>query len=185
MRLTVGPLPPAVYWRRRAVVFGILLVGVSLIVYQCSGPGATSAKNRVMTPTTGSPTPAASATATAGPGSGGLGDQGDGGTTFGPASGSATPTGSPQNVAAQSGPCADDEISVAAAAEPPSVARAAFVKLTLKIKNISNRSCTRDVGADPQELYLQDAAKVKIWSSDTCAPLHGSDVRLFRPGDVA
>jgi hypothetical protein len=38
------------------------------------------------------------------------------------------------------------------------------------------------VGADPQELYLQDASKTKIWSSDVCDPRHGSDVRTFGPG---
>jgi hypothetical protein len=70
-------------------------------------------------------------------------------------------------------------------AEPASAARATSVKFTLRIKNISTRSCTRDVGPDPQELYLQDSARAKIWSSDACDPLHGADVRTFKPGDVA
>jgi hypothetical protein len=58
----------------------------------------------------------------------------------------------------------------------------AIVRLTLRIKNTSNRPCTRDVGVDAQELYLQDAAKVKVWSSDTCDTRHGTDVRTFAPG---
>ena len=37
MRLTVGPLPSAVYWRRRAVVLGALLLLVIVLVYSCSG----------------------------------------------------------------------------------------------------------------------------------------------------
>ena len=37
MRLTVGPLPPAVYWRRRAIVLGVAVVLVFLIVQSCSG----------------------------------------------------------------------------------------------------------------------------------------------------
>src|SRR5262249_25583714 len=43
MRLTVGPLPAAVYWRRRAAVLGGLLVIVLLIVYSCAGSTPSSA----------------------------------------------------------------------------------------------------------------------------------------------
>src|SRR5215218_4491135 len=51
MRSTVGPLPSAVYWRRRAVVLGALLLGVIVLFVSCSGgddkgsdrgPGASS-----------------------------------------------------------------------------------------------------------------------------------------------
>ena len=38
----VGPQPPAVYWRRRIVVFGIpLVVLIALLAYACSGQGPT------------------------------------------------------------------------------------------------------------------------------------------------
>src|SRR4051812_3400548 len=37
MRLTVGPLPPAVYWRRRGVVLGALLIVVLALVYTFGG----------------------------------------------------------------------------------------------------------------------------------------------------
>src|SRR5262245_65486520 len=33
MRLTVGPLPPAVYWRRRAVVLGGILIIILMMFY--------------------------------------------------------------------------------------------------------------------------------------------------------
>ncbi|PWU56344.1 hypothetical protein DLE60_26410, partial [Micromonospora globispora] len=39
MRLTVGPLPPAVYWRRRAVVLGAGLLFLIVLLYSCSDPG--------------------------------------------------------------------------------------------------------------------------------------------------
>ncbi|HEV7897637.1 MAG TPA: hypothetical protein VGP31_07335 [Planosporangium sp.] len=72
-------------------------------------------------------------------------------------------------------------MSVTAVTEAATVGQGAYVKFTLRIKNVSNRSCTRDVGADAQELYLQDA-RAKVWSSDACDALHGTDVRTFRPG---
>ena len=53
-------------------------------------------------------------------------------------------------------------------------------RVRLKIKNISTRTCTRDVGADPQELYIDQGAQ-KYWSSDTCSPTKGN-VATFAPG---
>ena len=39
MRLTVGPLPAAVYWRRRAVVVGAILLFLIVMMYSCANPG--------------------------------------------------------------------------------------------------------------------------------------------------
>jgi hypothetical protein len=55
------------------------------------------------------------------------------------------------------------------------------VRIDLKVKNVSARMCTRDVGDSPQELYLQQGAS-KAWSSDACDAGSGSDVRSFGPG---
>jgi len=55
--------------------------------------------------------------------------------------------------------------------------------IKLKIQNISARTCTRDVGTVPEELYII-RGKTKIWSSDDCGPTPGTahDVRSFKPG---
>jgi hypothetical protein len=187
MRLTVGPLPPAIYWRRRAAILGILLLIVLLVFYSCSNASDASRRKRVLTPTTGHPTsPSPSATQPAYTPPGGLNTQDDNPSASpDPDQSGASTGGSAADASVQTGPCTDGELTLTAVAEPASVARAAFVKFTLRIKNTSARSCTRDVGADPQELYLQDGAKSKVWSSDACEPLHGTDVRTFKPGDVA
>ena len=49
MRLTVGPLPPAVYWRRRALVLGVALLVVFLIVQACMAATARSDKEDTAT----------------------------------------------------------------------------------------------------------------------------------------
>jgi hypothetical protein len=187
MRLTVGPLPPAVYWKRRAAILGILLLLVLLVSYSCSNVSGAARGKRVFTPTTGSPpAPTASATQSAYTPPSGLPSQAQGPPADSGSDQSNTSAGgSTTDTSTQTGPCTDGEVTLTVAPEPASVARAAFVKFTLSIKNTSTRSCTRDVGADPQELYLQDDAKSKIWSSDACDPVHGSDVRTFKPGDVA
>src|SRR5690348_2708657 len=61
MKLTVGPLAPAVYWRRRVLVIAGLLVVVLAIVYACRGATASSAEGQrpaaVTTGTTPPPQP--------------------------------------------------------------------------------------------------------------------------------
>ena len=59
--------------------------------------------------------------------------------------------------------------------------RGAAIEILLKIKNISTRTCTRDVGADLQEIYIKQGAR-KVWSSDTCGTGKGSDVEKFTTG---
>jgi hypothetical protein len=82
------------------------------------------------------------------------------------------------------GSCADSEMQITPTASQTTIKRAApTVDLTLTIKNIGNRTCSRDVGSDPQELYLSLGAQV-YWSSDKCAPAGGHDVRQFAPGNV-
>jgi hypothetical protein len=61
------------------------------------------------------------------------------------------------------------------------VKRGVPVNIRLKIKNIGTRTCSRDVGAGPQELYIDQGAR-KYWSSDTCSTANGSDVVKFTPG---
>ncbi len=182
MRLTVGPLPPAVYWRRRAVVLGAGLLFLIVLLYSCadrntgtSGVGSSttpSAKTAldptgsVLTPQSGGPSPTADD-------SGGS-DGGQSGQTGGDTG------GAPAAPVADDGTCADSEIKVTPVAVPSTARQHTVVTLRLKIKNVSDRTCSRDVGADLQELYVKSGAG-KIWSSDTCGTGRGSDVQSFTP----
>ncbi|WJK41171.1 hypothetical protein O7608_01550 [Solwaraspora sp. WMMA2056] len=204
MRLTVGPLPSAIYWRRRAVVLGAVLMLLFIVVYSCNGSDRSGVgggptptptpSGEILTPTTGSP-PAddggddgASGGGTGdagGTGDGGTGDggTGDGGATGGqpPAAGGGDP-GLPQApVGPSAGACTDDELLLTASASPASAQRGVTLALRLRVQNAGSRTCDRDVGADPQELYLKRGAEL-IWSSDTCGSARGTDVQTFGPG---
>jgi hypothetical protein len=171
MRLTVGPLPAAVYWRRRAVV----LVGVAMIVliisYACGdSSGSTAGAD---TSAGASQTFAIDPTATSAAEQPGT-----------PTAPTASPT-EPQAAFTLPGPvgtgaCTDAEIEVTATAATPQVRRDEAVDVTIKIKNVSSRTCSRDVGADVQELSIGDGT-VTIWSSDDCGSRKGTDVRSFEP----
>lgn len=187
MRLTVGPLPPAVYWRRRAVVLGAGLLFLLVLLYSCSGSGDSGDKRGAggsapTSPTSPGPamsTPTGSAP-TGSPQSPASGEPATGGAVV-PAP-PATGTVAPSVVAAPpEGGCTDAEMSVIPEPLPATAQRGTVVTLKLKIKNISSRTCSRDVGADLQEIYIKIGAQ-KIWSSDTCGTAKGSDVQPFTPG---
>lgn len=188
MNLTVGPLPPAVYWRRRAIVLGALLLVVVLFVSTCSGgsgggksaagtpsngPSASSAPPSVLSPVIGvggdgggQGNPTVSELASAPPGGGGPG-------------GAATSAGGQQPGAS---PCADSDISLTASV---TLLKTGYY-LSMTVKNTSARSCTRDLGSGPQALQVVNASSgATTWSSDLCAAAGRSpqaDMRTFAPG---
>ncbi|MEV4659008.1 hypothetical protein [Micromonospora sp. NPDC049301] len=185
MRLTVGPLPPAVYWRRRVVVLGAGLLFLIVLLYSCTGSGRSGGRPQAGGSATATPTSAA----TPAPGGPVLTPQ-----TGAPPASADPDTSSPSpeitsnepppGSAAGSvddGTCTDAEISVTSVARPTSVQRGAVVDLQLKIRNTSDRTCSRNVGADLQEIFIKSGAE-KVWSSDTCGKVQGSDVQSFTPG---
>ena len=168
MRLTVGRLPAAVYWRRRAVVLVGLAIVTLIIAYSCGGSSSSGAESPQATATSSSPT--ATHPAVSSPSA----------TTPPP-----TPTPTPYVLPhpTLSGPCTDDEIGLTAAANPSDAKLGQPVSFTITIKNISTRSCARDIGAEPQTLLLLDATgTTTIWSSDDCNPNHSSDIETLAAG---
>jgi len=187
------------------VVLGALLLGVIVLFVSCSGgddkdnnrgPGASS--QAPILPPSASSTPEEEPSFTdPGPGAGNpsLPDPGDvtaTGAGTNPSAGAdpdtdndGTQDGTTDgNVpAAANGTCTDAEMSVTPVPATTTVRRGAPVAVQLKIKNISARTCTRDVGADVQELYIQQGAG-RVWSSDTCSAAKGSDVYSFPPNGV-
>jgi hypothetical protein len=170
MKLTVGPLPPAVYWRRRAIVLGVLLVAMILLWSSCSN--SSSGSDRASpNPSRSSPSPSPSTTLLS--------------PTVPSASSSpeptTSPTSSPAPVAAPApAACTDADLVLTATPETAVAPSGAYIKFTLKVKNISARPCVRDLGADHQELYLQ-AGTSKVWSSDVCDAPHGSELVTMQP----
>jgi hypothetical protein len=199
MRSTVGPLPSAVYWRRRAVVLGAVLLSVIVLFVSCSG--GDDSKHGQGTSASQYPTPAPAKSSASpedvpsfvdgqpgggpslpepgdltGPATGG--DNNDAGTGTGNQGG----TGTNQNVTAPNGnTCTDAEMSVIPVPAATSVKAGTPLEIRLKIKNVGTRTCSRDLGAIAQELYIDQGAQ-KIWSSDTCSDANQSDVKAIAPG---
>ena len=200
MRTTVGPLPPAVYWRRRAVVLGAVLLGIIVLFVSCSGDdkkdprgqGASSSQKPTPAPNDSSPDPEPSFLDSAPPGNGptlpapgDLESPGDNDPAASgvPTLGSGNGTGQNSNVNVPAdGSCADSEMSVTPIPATTTIKRGTNVDLSMIIKNKGTRTCARDIGAASQELYIVNGAR-KYWSSDTCSTAQGNDLRQLRPGE--
>jgi hypothetical protein len=179
MNLTVGPLPPAVYWRRRALVAGVLVLLILVVAYSCggsSGSGATGQRSGNGTPATTGPAPTSSELRPqigAPPSS----DPPSPSTTLSTAT--AGPVAGPGDPATET--CTDAEILLTPSAQQITGGTFKY-ELTLKIKNTSTRSCKRDVGSNPQEMHVMQNGQT-LWSSDSCQAGQGqSNVVTFGPG---
>jgi hypothetical protein len=164
MRLTVGPLPAAVYWRRRAVVLVGLALPILLVAYACAGADLPTARPAALNGPVLSPPAAASRT-----------------TAVATRLPSATQPAPIATAAPALAPCRDDELLVTAAADGNRVLVGTSIDFTIRIKNVARRTCRRDIGADHQELRLMDLDQI-IWSSDDCAANSGSDIYTLTPG---
>ncbi|WP_432824579.1 hypothetical protein [Dactylosporangium sp. CA-092794] len=189
MRLTVGPHPPAVYWRRRALVAVLFVVVVLLVwlalrggdggkpaaVHSASAPAAAA-------PGTGGATGPAAATGTApaGPGPTDLASPSFVQAT--PESGTAAATERPMPPPSVP-PCGDEQITVTVAVSPsPGVLGGTFT-FSIAIANTTAGWCARDLGPGAQEVRVLREGTL-LFSSDECAADHRSDVRSFAAGDA-
>jgi hypothetical protein len=180
----VGPLPAAVYWRRRAALLGLVLgvlIGCGWLLVAATGPGdgapvvaaatgtaaataATPSLDQVMpsVATVRMPTAAPRTTASAAPSS-------------------ATPT-APAPV--DGGPCTDDMIKVEVRLGAPSMPVGSKPTLDLVVTNTSPVSCVRALDKGLQEVVLLDAAGQRVWGSNDCFPEASSDSRTLAAGQA-
>lgn len=163
----VGPEPPSVYWKRRALVIGgALLVIIGLIMLWPSGGDAqTTSADTAATPSaapvpSGSPTPSSATSASAA------------------ASASASPSG-PATIT----DCLDSEIEVQTKVDTPAPKMGAPVSLTMTIANISGVPCTRDVGAAVNQFTITSGG-YRVWSSDDCNPGGQNQIETIPPGQA-
>lgn len=161
MNTTVGPHSSAVYWRRRAVVLGPVLLILFLAASCVIGRGGGSDDARLAGVPASSPAApisgavgSAAPTASAGPSAGS------------PAGSPAVPSAAPP-AAGPTGTCADKDLKLTAVPSDGSVRIGEFPSLRLVVTNTSAVTCKRDLGADEQELLIQSGGK-PIWSSDDC-----------------
>jgi len=180
----VGPLPSAVYWRRRLLVLGGtlgVLVGGGWLGAAIVIPDEPRIDTLVAGATGEAPAPAAAldhvlpalavvelpmvAPATVP---------------------SLTPpvTTPPPSAASQNGgPCTDEMIAVEVRPEPATAPSGSKPTFNLVVTNTSPTACERRLDKGLQEILLIDAAGNRVWGSNDCFPEASSDPRTLQPGE--
>jgi len=159
-RHPVGPERPGTYWRRRALVLGVVLLVVVVVVLIVVGRGNGA-------PAAG-PTPgggASSGAADAGAGSGsGSASSGASGSASGAPSSSPTPSAAARKDGAA---CATDQIALTPVLDKRVYGAGEDPKIAMSIKNTGSNSCHMDLGSAQQVLTIT-SGKEQYWSSKDC-----------------
>nr|WP_239521921.1 MucR family transcriptional regulator [Geodermatophilus sabuli] len=177
----VGPLSPAVYWRRRLLVLTLLLAvlggGGWLAVAAISGGSGSSAAAAAATdePTGESSRPPAlelvvpSLASVQTP-------------TPVPTVTEAPPPAPEAAAPEPGGPCTDDMIGLEVRS-PGSAPVGGKPTFELVVSNVSAVPCVRPLDKGLQEIVLSDAGGNRLWGSNDCFPEASSDVRTLAPGE--
>jgi hypothetical protein len=178
----VGPLPTAVYWRRRLLVLTLLLSvlgggGWLGMTYLGRRPAQSSLASAAATsPRTVVPTPSLEQVV---PSLAGVAIP-----TAVPAASPAAVTAAPTTAApAAGGPCSDAMLSLQLHA-PASAAVGTRPTFELVVTNTSAVPCVRAVDSALQQMVLLDAAGNRVWGSSDCAAAGTSDTRTLAPGEA-
>lgn len=183
-----GPLPSEVYWRRRLIVLGVVVLALVFLVAQCSGGGkagdttkASSTASKSTGPAPKSPTksaakPTAKSSTQA---SAAAPTKAAVSKATVPAPVTSSPAASPS--AAAPAPCKGLQASVKANATRYSAGINPVI--TLSIKNPGATACARDISAAATELKITSGSD-RIWSSDDCSKPGPGKLTVLKPGEI-
>jgi cytoskeletal protein RodZ len=157
----VGDLPPSVYWVRRLMLLGVIVVTVAIVWWLWpNGEDGTES-------TAAEPTDSASV------------------------SDSPTATSSPSSTLSQSSQqpnqptsprCRDADIEVTVATSADTYTADQQPEITLTVENVSEEACSRDIGQAANELQVTSGGS-QVWSSDDCSPGGEEELDNLKPGD--
>ncbi|MGN7191973.1 hypothetical protein [Curtobacterium sp. MCBA15_004] len=153
LRHPVGPESSRVYWRRRALVLGVLLLVVVVVVLIVvgRGSGATSATG-----------PSASPSASASPAASSAKSDAAG------AADAASPSPSASAAAAGDGDtCTKDDIALKPVLDKSSYGPTEDPKIAMSITNTGSTTCHMDLGSAQQVLTISSGDE-QYWSSKDC-----------------
>ena len=180
----IGPLPPEIYWRRRALAIGVAVVVVVLFVWLISSLGggdspetANTAVSADVTVPSAAPTSAAIDT--------GVPGQNNTDSTPSAQQSTSPATTNGQPVAVTPGQCADQSLAVKATVEHPTYRVGEKPKFGLVITNIGTTQCERDLGAGQQLFVYTIDGATRLWSNTDCYPPTDPLIKSLKPGEQA
>jgi len=164
LRHPVGPESSRVYWRRRALVLGVLLLVVVVVVLIVvgRGSGASSAAGPSASASASASTPASA--------SAGKSDTAGSGDAAGAAGAGAGAGGSPSASASASGEgetCTKDDITLKPVLDKNAYGPTEDPKIAMSITNTGSATCHMDLGSAQQVLTISSGDE-QYWSSKDC-----------------
>jgi hypothetical protein len=178
-----GPLPTQIYWRRRALAIGIVvltlaIVAAIVVLVISNSTGATKPEVKpATTPAAGTPTPL--------PGQNP--EIKSPVVTPAPQAAPATPTPSaavvPPPLLKEGDDCPDSTLAVKGITSASDYTVGDQPKFTMVVTNIGLVACKRDVGAAVLAAYVYSLDNNRLWSNLDCAPSNETLVKTFSPGE--
>ena len=165
----VGPEEPQVYWRRRLMIGLAALVTLIVIISSFTSgddpvPVAASAAptaEAVVAAPESSPAPTV--------------------VVASPTPEVLQPTAQPTVPAVAEGECSDADTSIRVVVDRETTAVGEGVHINMVVKNISAKTCKRDVGSGANEVTVISGPAL-IWSTDHCNPNTDKDLVELAPG---
>ncbi|WP_022907628.1 hypothetical protein [Curtobacterium sp. B18] len=158
-RHPVGPEKPGVYWRRRAMVIGVLLLIAVVVVLIVVGRGGASADPAGTAASASSAASSASSAASSASGSSS--------SPRATPSAAASPSGSPTASAKDGATCTKDQIALTPVVDKSTYGPTEDPKIAMSIKNTGSNSCHMDLGSSQQVLTISSGEE-QYWSSKDC-----------------
>ncbi|WP_107653856.1 hypothetical protein [Nocardia suismassiliense] len=176
-----GPLPPEIYWRRRALAIGALVVALALVIWLVltvsrggDSPGDSKPVAASSSSSTTSKPADASTTKAAEPSESGT-----------PAPSSAASSASNEPASAP-GQCPDQSLAIKISVDQPTYRVGEQPNFRIVITNISSVLCQRDMNlAQIQASVLSLDGQRRFWTSSDCSPVDESNARNLKAGEQA
>lgn len=169
-----GPLPPEIYWRRRAVAIGAIVIALVLVVWLAFELLHGSGKSSSKAASTSTPAAASKTTTSA---------------SSAAAAASGTPVPANSVNAAASGapaPCPDQSLAIKVTVGKPTYKTGEQPVFGIVITNISTTACSRDMGSGLQQVSVQSLdGQRRLWASTDCDQGGQADVRNLNGGQQA
>jgi hypothetical protein len=178
-----GPLPTQIYWRRRALAIGIVVLTIAIIaavvvlVITNSTAGSKSDDKPATPASAGAPTPLP-------------GENPEVKSPVQPPAQQAPPPTPTPSAAVQPPPvlkdgddCPDSTLAVKGITSAPDFTVGDQPKFTMVVTNIGLVACKRDVGAAVLAAYVYSLDNSRLWSNLDCAPSNETLVKTFSPGE--
>jgi hypothetical protein len=169
-----GPLPPQIYWRRRALALGVgvLVIGavIAVVVAVLGSSAGANTKAEDAAAQDSQPADNPEVNAPVAPP---------------PANQAPTPTAAvePPPILKEGDDCPDSTLAVKGLTSQPRFTVGEQPKFTMVVTNIGLVSCKRDVGAAVLAAYVYSLDNNRLWSNLDCAPSNETLVKTFAPGE--